>query len=529
VEAVEGAGEKSKAVLRGIPGWHLFKDLATIDAAATPFRGFYSGAGRCFVAAGTKYFEIDSTGALVGSVRTIADDASHSPVQIIPNANQLLIISAGMVYCDNGSGPVAVTIPALAGVVNTDLLSVSWLSGDKFDAEMAGQSVTINAVAYTVNQVISPTLLTLTSSAGVQIAVAYSAAPAFRASSGAFIDGYFVVSRPNSRQFNISPLLNGLGPWDQLDFAIKEDWPDKIVRVYSDNELLAVFGTETTAFYRNTGAASFPFERVGGGVVSVGLAACWSVVSIMGRLYFLGSTHGGQVIAYRMDGSSPTRVSTHAVEYSMMNGNQPSSAVAFSYEDQGHWFWVINLNGGPTWVYDVTTQEWHERKHWKIPNLVFDAYRFWYHTFIPEWGISGKHLVGDFLTGKVYEMSSSFYDADGNDIRVQRTMGPIYSEGKRIFHHRIEIENEAGLVSSGGTPPVMELDWSDDRGHTFGTGAGGAGTKQVLSTGAAGAYSTRAYAVALGSSRGRNYRLTITGQAKVAIIDAALEATEGAI
>ncbi len=73
-EPFEDANEKEKGhgLLIGCPGKHLFKDLTVIDASLTPVRGIWSGGGRVFVAAGTKYCEIDSTGALVGSVRTIA-------------------------------------------------------------------------------------------------------------------------------------------------------------------------------------------------------------------------------------------------------------------------------------------------------------------------------------------------------------------------------------------------------------------------------------------------------------------------
>jgi len=113
VEVNEDPNEKEKGigVLYGAPGRTLAKDLTTIDAAATPVRGFFSGGGRLFVAAGTKYMELDAGYNLVGLVHTIADDADHTAVTIIPNGNQLLILASGVVYCDNGTGPSTISTP----------------------------------------------------------------------------------------------------------------------------------------------------------------------------------------------------------------------------------------------------------------------------------------------------------------------------------------------------------------------------------------------------------------------------------
>jgi hypothetical protein len=358
-----------------------------------------------------------------------------------------------------------------------------------------------------------------------------------RGTTGAFLDGYYIVNRPNSRQFNISNLLDGT-TWSGLDYAYKEGWPDNLVAVYVHNGILYLFGTETTEAHRNTGNPSFPIERIDGGVIRVGLAGAWTPVSIMGRLYFLGATRDGKVAAYRLDGGTATAVSTQTVDESLAAWNIKYTT-AYSYFDRGHWFWVLNINTGNsephTWVLDVTESDklgapqWHKRARWDAGASRYVGYRPWFHTFIPDWNTVGQHIVGDVATGNLYDMSSDFYDEAGADIRAQRTMAVIYNEGKRVYHHRVDIENEAGLVSGAGNAPVVTLDWSDDRGHTFGTGAGGAGASVTLSTGAAAAYSARAYAVALGSSRWRNYRLAIKGQSKIAIIDASLEASMGVV
>ena len=54
------------------------------------------------------------------------------------------------------------------GVVNTSGTSVTWVSGEKFFASMAGTAIVINGVTYTVASYSSATSITLTSSAGTQ-------------------------------------------------------------------------------------------------------------------------------------------------------------------------------------------------------------------------------------------------------------------------------------------------------------------------------------------------------------------------
>lgn len=540
VESIEtNAAGKNKWVLRGRPGMRLFKDLTTIDAGATAVRSVWSGGGRLFVVAGNKFFEVTSSGALVGSVWTISNALGY-PAFIIPNSNQLLIVNDGKVYCDNGIGPVQVTFSALSGQATTigklmlRELTPNGSTGntDPFDNGMIGQTITYNAVAYTVAAVINQDMLYLTTSAGIQSFQDWSCTPILSAYTGAFVDGYYLVPRVGTRQFNMSAHLDG-STWDPLDSELKEGYPDNLQAIWSEPPILYLLGTETLELWRDVGSqvvngvATFPFERIDGGFARVGLAATWSCASIMGNLHMLAGGSYGQTVAVRMDGATPVRISTHAVEEALKGKAFPTAGVAYSYVDRGHWFWVLNFTGASSWVYDATESartgepQWHERAG--LTAGVDSQYVPHYHTFIPEWGTSGKHIVGDAASGKLYEMSSDYFDDDSTNIRARRSLAYVYTDGKRSYHQRIEIELETGTAA---TPPVVTLDWSDDRGQTFGTGAG-AGTTMTLGPGVAGTYTTRYFAAGLGSSRGRVYRISILGQGRVALIDAVLEAVEG--
>ncbi len=528
LESIETAEGKNKFTLRGIPGVHLFKNLTTINASATPVRGLWSGGGRLFVAAGTKFFEVDDTGSLVGSVSTIADDAAHSPVQIFANRNQLFIVASNVAYADGGTGPTQIALPSLAGYASVNPFNTKQLlweddaaGSDHFDIGLVGQTITYNGTGYTVASVTNPNLLTVTTAIGVTSHKAWSATVTLNAKTGCFLDGYCIINRPSSWQFNISALWD-CSSWDTLDFDIKSGYPDDIAAVWAEPPLLYLLGTETTEIWKNTGNADFPFQRVDGGSAKVGLVATWSPCSINGKLHMLAGGSFGQAAAVRMEGVSPVRVSTHAQEEDWSgNGAFAGEGISYSYFDRGHWFWVINFAGNThSWVYDATESarlgepQWHKRASGGAAD-VFGNYRPWFHTFIPEWGTNGKHIVGDYSSGKLLEMSSDFFDDEGSDIYGVRNMQHLWNGGKRMFMSRIEIEMEQGLVSGANNPPVMSMDFSDDRGHTFHPSPA-----RTLATGAASAYSTRAYLNRCGGFRDRVPRLKIHGQSKIAIIDA---------
>jgi hypothetical protein len=58
--------EKNVAILLGRPGIHIFKTLAGLGLGDV--RGLWSGAGRCFVAAGLNLLELSSTGTVLSNI-----------------------------------------------------------------------------------------------------------------------------------------------------------------------------------------------------------------------------------------------------------------------------------------------------------------------------------------------------------------------------------------------------------------------------------------------------------------------------
>lgn len=503
-----GAGKSARQLL-GTPGLATFCTLAT-----TPVRGVWAGGaplstgGRLFAVGGSKLYEVDSggTATLLGDV---GDDATHTPVQMFPNGNQLAIISAGNFYLADGITVTQPSFPNGVGVVSTSGTAVTWVSGDVFDASMIGSAIIINAVSYNVTAVADSHHLTIGSTAGTQSNKAYGAFILVTATTGCFLDGYFIIQKPDSKQFNLSALNDGT-TWDPLDFGIKQGYPDNIGSILADHEDLWLFGETTTEVWRDNGGnetAPFPFERDPGAFIHQGIAAPWSAVSLNNGVAWIGTDTRGGPIAWRSQGYTPSRVSTHAVEVAWGAYSTVADAMAFVYVDRGHTFWVISFpTGNATWVYDATTNLWHERGFWSGSAVVRHLGRCHCDVF-------GKHLVGSYATGIIYDMSLAYLDDAGTSIHRIRAAPHASNEDNWIFFSRFRLDAE----NTGALAP--SLDWSVDGAVTFGT----ARTTTSNAVSAFARYDWRR----LGRSRDRVFRITITAAVRVVLIEAYLDFQAG--
>ena len=435
------------------------------------------------------------------------------------------------------------------GFVSTFYSDVYWSSGDLFSPGMVGLPITINGVSYVVANFVTPQFIQLTdTSAGVQGIVAYSAVQAnltysvaggdqVTAVTGAYLDGSYFVQRPAGgspdlgRQVNFSAVNDGT-VWNGLDFFTKEGGPDYIQSIFADHEQLFVFGTEESEVWQNDPSSGIPV-RIPGAAAREGSAARWAPASLSEMVYFIGGSPRGGPIAYRIRGFTPERISTHAVEQawtaaSFENGS--TDATSYSYIDQGHRNWVVNFAENVfSWVYDETASQqlgspqWHQRAHWN--GSIFLPYRWWFHTYIPEWSgatTAGMHVVGDYLTGKLYELNQAFTDDDGTQIEWVKALPYQWNNGRNIFFGRQDLEMETGQTAVMVTEPVITRDYSDDRGQTF-------VNPQTAGVGLTGDYSRRVYWPTGGSSRGRVWRYTGSAESARTLINLFAEDIPGTV
>lgn len=280
-----------------------------------------------------------------------------------------------------------------------------------------------------------------------------------------FIDGYFVINKINSQSFYISALYDGTS-WAALDFASAESSPDNLVKVVNSIGQLWLFGTKTAEIWSNTGAATFPFERISGGKMQVGIMAGNTAVPVDNSVIWVGQDAYGKGIVYRADGFSPMRVSDDAVEYAISQATDSSNMIAYTYQENGHIFYVLTGGGlSTTWVLDLTTKYWHERAY-------MNAYGF----FEPHVGIAstfafGKQLIGDKTNGNIYVQSLDYYSDNGNPLVARRVYTHLSQENVRSRLNELElvIESGVGLTTGQGSDPVVILRVSKDAGRTWST------------------------------------------------------------
>jgi hypothetical protein len=210
-----------------------------------------------------------------------------------------------------------------------------------------------------------------------------------------FQDGYFIVTgKSGSQQFWINEVAYEGTGWNGLDFASAEGSPDNTIGVISDHRELWLFGSNSAEVWVNTGNSDFPFQRSGNTFIEHGCAAAATVAKADNTVWWLGTDDRGEGIVWRADGYTPVRVSTHAIE-KLLSECTLSAATAFTYQQEGHIFYVLNLPE-KSLVYDAATQLWHERAWMNPASGVLSRWRKDCCVFF-----NNQHFTGDYESVKV--------------------------------------------------------------------------------------------------------------------------------
>jgi len=488
-----GSG-KSKAQLVGTPGLQAFVTLPN-----APIRGLWVGENRLFAVGGAHLYEVFSN-ATYNDRGNIGTDGK--PVQVFPNGNQIGIVSAGNFYCDNGAGPVQPGFPIATGTARSSgggSTQVYWIAGQKFDQSLLNKPFTLAGTAYgVVAQVFSDTMLFTSVGITPVVQGAYSVTSGpVTASSGTYMDGYAIVSVPNSAQINISSLYD-FSNWNVLDFAVKEGYPDHIAAVIADQSNLYILGYQTMEIWRNTGDADFPFQRIPGEVLAIGCAAPSSIDKLPDGIAVLALDFRGGPAAILVQGYQWSRISTPPLEKIWQGYSTVGDAVGYAYLDAGHAFWVLSFpTANATWVYDRTEDQWH-RRTWSgsVGGSLGGRTRGYLHGYC-----FGQHFVGDWQTGQIFKQSLDYNDDAGVAILRQRIASHIANENKRIFYSQFTLDVQTGEVAT----PSFYLDWSQDGGNTWSNPHLKSPAEAIV-----GKYNARYNWRRLGHSRMRTFRVSST-------------------
>jgi hypothetical protein len=330
-------------------------------------------------------------------------------------------------------------------------------------------------------------------------------------------DNYFVYNKPNSQLFAASDLLSPIT--DPLSFASKDGSPDDLVSIIVDRREVYLLGEMSSEVWINSGAVPFPFTRIPGTSTQQGIAAQYSMSRMGNSFAYVSKNNRGEAMIVRMNGYFPERISTHAVETTLVNQNV-SDALAWTYQLEGHEVYVVTFpsigDNGLTWAFDNTTGLWHKWLYRNNQNE-YERHRGNCCAFFNQ-----QVLVGDYENGKIYQLSRNYYTDDGQPIRRIRRAPHITSDLQRQYFHELQIQFQPGVgLSTGqGDDPQAMLRWSNDGGSTW-------SNEYWTTIGKQGKYLNRAIWRRLGFSRDKVFEVSISDPVKAVIISANLKAEAG--
>ena len=314
-------------------------------------------------------------------------------------------------------------------------------------------------------------------------------------------DKYFILAAKGGQMFNSE--LGGI-TFNQLDFTRADYKPDGIVGLAVFSQRLFVFGTRSIERWSNRGLSEFPFIRDVSSSYDVGCYSRESITTNEVTIHFLGSDG----VYYSLSGGRLLKVSNdavHRVFRKTVLSSPDHTFLAFQYTDEGHKFVTIHADiadTGNAWVYDWSTQMWHERSATKAQFISgVSLYR-------------NRNYVIQAGSPNIYIKSlESKLDFAGNEIVREMILPIVQHNQTRIRQSSFQID----IHYAGPVEDALKVDfaWSDDHKLTWQT------REQVAwSPGRR----TKWNNLGLVDSQGRNYRLRVTGaNGELAVLGAYVE------
>ncbi len=273
-------------------------------------------------------------------------------------------------------------------------------------------------------------------------------------------DEFGLTISPNSQRWNASA-ISDLTTWPALSFASTTGNQNNLVAIVGLHREIYLLQTDTTEVWDNQGNANFTFGRNQSVFIEWGCAATASVAKGNNTVVWLGRSITGGVQVVYANGYTPNVISTSALNYQFSTYSTVSDAIGFCYQQEGHEFYVLSFpTANVTWVYDFTTQLWHQRQ-----SLVSATQQRWLGNCSAS--VYNNVYVGDWNSGNVYKLDMTVA-TEGGSTAITRTITshPFYAEGTWITCDRLQVDFDEANASAGN---VINLFVSRDGGRTFGS------------------------------------------------------------
>jgi len=559
-QKIESPNARTGFALLPTSGLALFSTLA-----GPSVRGFYFVGGRLFAVSGTHLYELTAGGGITDyggqgtANNNIVDDGLPASMTSAGTVGAVVIgnpqaITSAIITASNAA---QITVPSGGAFTVGGNCIIAGITNPKFEqligtwvvASIVGDLVNLTTQGLTVEPQTNLSAGTATSSttgAGTypsQLLIASGGAltvfslignafqpittPPSEVLSVEFLDGFFVALSANNT-FSISNPEDATN-WPGIAVSQVSVFSDQLIGMVASNRLLWLFGSTRAVGYYNSGAALFPFDVASGAFMEVGCIAEASpkrVATHQGTtIMWLGGDERGQAVVYAANGFIPQRVSDSGLEYWMSQQANISDAVGIPFQEEGqnyYGLWFPSANA--FWVLDVDLGWWHRRT--SLVNGVQQAALWRCHV-----NAFGFQLVGDRTSGKVYQLSTSYYTDNGTPI-VRTRVGPTISqEGGQltvpINEFQVDFETGLGpmppLTDDFGNPrpPLAMFSYSEDFGKTW-------TPEREIPCGQAGESKVVAIDRRLGSWRSWTAKVTVSDPIPWRIADAYVNGTQDA-
>lgn len=338
----------------------------------------------------------------------------------------------------------------------------------------------------------------------------------------AFLNGFAIVNRVNQNQFQTSA-AEDFTNWTivgNANLAATSSWrsSDNIVAIVTHKRELYVFTSKGAEVWVPS-TNSFPFQARDDVLITQGLAAAKTAVSIDNTIYWLSQTEYGRGAAvYTWYDITQQKISDQAVEIAIQSYSKIDDAIGYAFFWNGQLFYVLVFpSADATWVYNAATKKWQQwtSLHTSLQNTGMIQGRHLSNCYVYAYG---KNLVGDYQSGNIYYLDQNNYTDNGATIIRERACKHLFKMGKRGSFYGLEIffEPGVGLQNGQGSNPQVMLQVSKDGGRSY-------GPEMWRSIGQVGQGLYRARWNSLGVARDWVFRIRLSDPVKFVILGASAD------
>lgn len=273
-----------------------------------------------------------------------------------------------------------------------------------------------------------------------------------------WLDTYYLANDGGLNKFQWSAPVNGYDTWSAIDYAVIQNDSTPIKAMGTDGRELWIFSENTVSAYYDDGVT--PWARYDAGVLDTGCIAPYSAIRAAGNWVWLNNRREICV----QNGRTVVPIS-QAFAKVIQGYETVSDAKADSFQIAGQVFYVLSFpTEGKTHVINMTTGEYQgEWSYYR--NGVHERWLGNCVAYSDDWN---QHLVGSRVDGKIYIMSTAYFDDAGNEMRSLFRTGHVTHgtyRNKRSKQLRIRLKRGVGLNQNQAS--YLTVRYRDNGSNTY--------------------------------------------------------------